>query len=255
MVRKRVSGGARRVVGAALFAGACCVLTDAAAAERCNRTQYRIVIDVGHTAAAPGAKSARGVREYQFNLTLAKAIGAALSAAGYAKSFLLITQGANALPGRSARANRIGADLFLSVHHDSVEDASLRPWTDHERVHMFSDKYRGYAIFVSRLNAQAAASERFARALGAELRTRDLSFSTHATEDIEGERHEVLDPERGVFRYDGLAVLKSTKAPAVLLEAGSIVNRAEELELAKPQRQHRIAESVVGAVDAFFCRP
>jgi hypothetical protein len=43
-----------------------------------------------------------------------------------------------------------------------------------------------------------------------------------------GRRRAPLDA--GVYRYDQLVVLRST--PAVLLEAGSIVNRQEELELA-----------------------
>jgi hypothetical protein len=49
-------------------------------------------------------------------------------------------------------------------------------------------------------------------------------------------RHELIDAEAGVYRYDHLIVLHSTVMPAVLLEAGSIVNRQEELELATPER-------------------
>src|SRR6516162_7278715 len=45
-------------------------------------------------------------------------------------------------------------------------------------------------------------------------------------------RHELIDAEAGVYRYDHLIVLHSTRKPAVLLEAGSIINRQEELELA-----------------------
>ncbi len=44
-------------------------------------------------------------------------------------------------------------------------------------------------------------------------------------------RHELIDEEAGVYRYDHLIVLHSAHMPAVLLEAGSIVNRQEELEL------------------------
>jgi hypothetical protein len=37
--------------------------------------------------------------------------------------------------------------------------------------------------------------------------------------------------------------------PAVLLEAGSIINRKEELELAKPQRVALVADAVTHSVD------
>jgi len=41
-------------------------------AEGCKRTSaFRVIIDVGHTEKAPGAISARGVREFVFNLNLA----------------------------------------------------------------------------------------------------------------------------------------------------------------------------------------
>jgi hypothetical protein len=39
--------------------------------------------------------------------------------------------------------------------------------------------------------------------------------------------------------------------PAVLLEAGSIVNRQEELELATPERRLMVAEAVTAAVENF----
>jgi hypothetical protein len=39
--------------------------------------------------------------------------------------------------------------------------------------------------------------------------------------------------------------------PAVLLEAGSIANRDEELVLASPERQQLISAAVVDAVDSF----
>jgi hypothetical protein len=39
--------------------------------------------------------------------------------------------------------------------------------------------------------------------------------------------------------------------PAVLLEAGSIINREEELELAKPERRALISAAVTAAVGEF----
>src|SRR3954470_22719665 len=51
----------------------------------CNRADFRVIVDVGHTAEAPGAKSARGQREYDFNLRLAKLIEQKLLATGFEK--------------------------------------------------------------------------------------------------------------------------------------------------------------------------
>jgi N-acetylmuramoyl-L-alanine amidase len=61
----------------------------------------------------------------------------------------------------------------------------------------------------------------------------------------------LIDPQAGVYQYNQLVVLKETRMPAALLEAGSIVNRDEELRLATPEHQALIASAVVEAVDAF----
>ena len=64
-------------------------------------------------------------------------------------------------------------------------------------------------------------------------------------------RRELLDPLAGVYRYDALIVLRMTRMPALLLEAGSIVNRAEELELGTPDRRARTSAAIVAAVQEF----
>ncbi|MGB9062251.1 MAG: N-acetylmuramoyl-L-alanine amidase, partial [Pseudolabrys sp.] len=51
-------------------------------AASCARPDFRVVLDVGHTAKSPGAKSARGADEFDFNLRLAKQIDQALLEAG-----------------------------------------------------------------------------------------------------------------------------------------------------------------------------
>ena len=104
---------------------------------------------------------------------------------------------------------------------------------------------------MSHENRYRDASFRFAGALGDALRARGLQFSTYHAEDIPGERRELLDPERGIFRYDKLAVLKNTHAPAVLFEAGVIVNRAEELLLASADHQNAIAGAFALAMNSY----
>ena len=64
-------------------------------------------------------------------------------------------------------------------------------------------------------------------------------------------RRELLDAVAGVYRYDQLIVLRDTRMPAVLLEAGSIVNRDEELELGTAERRALISAAVAAAVEEF----
>ncbi len=87
----------------------------------CARSAFRMLIDVGHTASSPGADSARGVPEYEFNLKLADVITQSLHEAGFDKTVRLVTSGTRltSLFQRAASANDLHGDLFISIHHRS----------------------------------------------------------------------------------------------------------------------------------------
>lgn len=220
----------------------------------CARPDFRVVLDVGHTARSPGAKSARGVDEFDFNLRLAKLIDQALLDAGFAKTVLMVTDGrANqSLYARVARANDLSANLLLSIHHDAVPDRFLERWEYNGKREGFSDRFKGHSIFVSDDNPDPKDSLLFGSILGQQLKARGLQYTPHYTESFMGRwKRVLLDADAGVYRYDTLFVLKNTQMPAVLLEAGSIVNREEELEMSSPERQQLISAAVVDAIDGF----
>ncbi len=224
------------------------------AAASCHPETFRVVVDVGHTLDVPGAMSARGVPEYAFNLALAQEVKQALVDAGFTGTALLI--GDKAPPGglvtRAARANSLPADLFLSIHHDLVPDNLLQTWQYEGQDQHFNDDYPGYALFISNENGDRAGSLLFGNFLGKELQARGLQFTPHYTLALMGHRRrELLDPVAGVYRYDALIVLRMTRMPALLLEAGSIVNRAEELDLGTPERRARTSAAIVAAVQEF----
>jgi N-acetylmuramoyl-L-alanine amidase len=224
------------------------------AGPTCNRASFRVAVDVGHTAEAPGAKSARGKYEYDFNLRLAKLIERKLTEAGFEKATLLVTHGKSrkGLFERVTHASKGSADVFLSIHHDSVPDKFLEKWQFEGEEHGFSDRFKGHSIFVSRDNGDYGRSLQFARLLGIQLKARGLQYTPHYTEKFMGHRQrQLVDSEAGVYRYDQLIVLRKTRIPAALLEAGSIINRDEEMAMEKPERQALIANAVVDAVDSF----
>jgi N-acetylmuramoyl-L-alanine amidase len=226
-------------------------------AAACDTATFRIVLDVGHTAQSEGAISARNVAEFDFNLRLARRIAERLKADGFAATRLLVTQG-RSTPGlfrRVAVANDLQADLFLSIHHDSVPNALLENWDFEGRKSHFSDRFGGYSVFVSRENPEFGISLKFAELIGREMKAQGLDYARQYTMPIMGRyRHELLDEETGVYRYDELVVLRKTRMPAVLLEAGSIINRDEELKMSSPEHQDIIASGVTTAVKE-FCDP
>ena len=66
----------------------------------------------------------------------------------------------------------------------------------------------------------------FAELVGKEMKAKGLEYARQYSQPIMGRyQHPLLNKETGVYSYDKLIVLKSTRMPAVLLEAGSIINR------------------------------
>jgi N-acetylmuramoyl-L-alanine amidase len=253
----RARRGLCRLVGAAvvltitsLSSGA---PADAQDAFACDSTNFKVAIDVGHTPEAWGATSARGATEYSYNLELARQIEQSLVKRGYSRTTVITVRGTGRaqLLRRTEIANALGADLFLSIHHDDVQDIYHSKWRYNGSTYVFSDQFSGYSLFVSRANLYYQRSLEFAKLLGATLSTRGMYYSAHHAENIPGEGRQLIDRDVGVYLYDDLVVLKFTKAPAVLLEAGVIVNRIEELVLGSPEGRSTVSAAVLEAVNRF----
>lgn len=221
---------------------------------KCEKPRFRIVVDVGHTPDSYGALSARNDPEFGFNLHLARLIAAKLRSEGFAATRLLVTDGKArpSLVKRVSTANQGRADLFLSVHHDSVPDKLLETWEFDGANSYFSDRFSGHSLFVSERNPHFATSLKLARMIGRQLKEQGLHYASQYTLPLMGRyRRQLLDKDVGVYRHDGLVVLSQTRSAAVLLEAGSIINRDEEMAMNSPERHELIAGAVAAAVGEF----
>ncbi len=173
-----------------------------------------IIVDAGHGGKDPGALGAGPVNEKTVNLGVALALGR-----------LLESRGANVVPTRSgdafielddraALADRIHADLFVSVHADAAGSADAS----------------GATVYIAR-NASVASQDaglRIAEALG--------------RAGIEC---------RGVRRA-GYRVLVGHSRPAVLVECGFLTNRNEARLLSTPAYQGRLAEAIAEGIAGHF---
>jgi N-acetylmuramoyl-L-alanine amidase len=237
-----------------LVAWLLCASASAAETPACTPAKFKVVLDVGHTVSSPGAMSARGATEYSFNLKLARRIEQELRDGGFVQTTVLITEGDGRVQlfKRSKRANAIAPDLLLSIHHDSVPQSYLETWTHEGVQRSYSDRFSGFSLFISRDMPRARASLAFAKLLATELVNRNLRFTLHYADTFHSESRVLLDRNLGVYAFDALVVLYKSRVPAVLFEAGLIVNRDEELALASSERQGTIAAAVHAAV-AKFC--
>lgn len=204
-----------------------------------------IAVDVGHSLEHPGAISARGVPEFAFNSVLARDVAQTLSG-GRVKTVLIGGNGdINHLENRTAQASAAGAGFFLSIHHDSVKPEYLRPWMwNGAELHYADNIFSGFGLFVSRKNHHLLKSLRCASAIGFELQKAGFRHSTYHADPVIGDGREWADEQNGVYYFDDLVVLKTAKQPAVLFEAGVIVNRDEEAGLASPELQGKMARAI-----------
>ncbi len=218
----------------------------------CVPSEFIVAVDIGHSLQSPGAISARGVPELDFNQALGAAVIDALLATGFSNSVIINADGRiGSLKERVRVAQQAQADLFLSIHHDSVQPSYLSRWTVNGVSQRYSDHFRGFSLFISNKNKRFEDSRRFAMLLGKALTARGMTPTLHHAEPIAGENRPLLNPTLGVYRYDNLHVLKHSSMPALLLEAGVIVHRDEELLLSHPAQQQRFAAGIVAAVYTF----
>jgi N-acetylmuramoyl-L-alanine amidase len=208
----------------------------------------KIAVDVGHYLKKPGVISARGVAEFQYNLQLAQEVEAALRRAGHATLLIGEDGMAEDLGSRSPRAK--GMDLFISIHHDSVQPRFFSDWEYEGEARSYSDRFSGFSLFVSRLHPDQGASLKCASAIGAALRAAGFTASRYHADPILGENRPFADEENGVHYFDNLAVLKTARVPALLFEAGVIVNRDEELRMQNPAVRRNIVEAIVSGTAA-----
>jgi N-acetylmuramoyl-L-alanine amidase len=216
-----------------------------------------IAIDIGHTINSPGATSARGVPEYLFNQNIATLLHKQLlQDMRFKRSFIINETGDDIpLPARAAIANRQGAHLFVSIHHDSVEPKDLSQWLCQGRILPHCDKFTGYSIFYSDKNGSPLNSLIFAVILGSEMLQSRFCPTLHHAEKFTGGDKDLIDKTRGIYKYNNLVVLKKANMPAVLFECGIIKNRNEELQLCDLQYQYKLVSALFNAIKIFCSQP
>jgi len=223
-----------------LFALAACAGTPASAPVA-PAASLHVAIDVGHSLAHPGASGASGTPEFQYNRELARHVVARLRQQG--DDPLLI--GAAGDIGELAERTRLaaGQQLFVSLHHDSVQPQYLKE----------AARFHGYSLFVSRKNPAPDTSLACARAVARRLQAAGLTPSLHHAEPIAGENRPLADPALGIYWFDDLVILRTAHQPALLIESGVIVNPREEAWLGSEMGRTTLAVAIAAGIGD--CKP
>ncbi len=204
-----------------------------------------IAVDVGHYLAAPGSTSAYGVSEFSYNLALARQVESTLQAAGH--KVVLINGDGQMRELRARVQAAVSADLLISIHHDSVQPQYLQLWDVAGKSQRYADQFGGYSLFVHSQASQFSRSFACAQAVSQSLLARGFKPTDHHALGIAGEDRLQLDPKLGIYDAD-FVVVRLGKIPAILFEAGVIVNRSEALALQEPATQNQMAEAILNGL-------
>ncbi|MGJ0486666.1 MAG: N-acetylmuramoyl-L-alanine amidase family protein [Methylomicrobium sp.] len=195
-----------------------------------------VALDIGHSRRNPGVISAKGIPEWELNRQLAAEVAGHLSRIGVSYRLIGADGKMEVLTERTDLAKKDA--LFISLHHDSVQPEWFAQ----------VDRYSGYSLFVSRNNPKIGESLACAREIGDRLLTAGFHPSLYHAAPVEGENRPFADRGRGIHYYDGLAVLRTARQPAVLVEAGVVVNPQDEIPVAGKEGRNRTAEAIAQAV-------
>ena len=226
-----------------------CFFTGYISVSAAENEKLIIAIDPGHTKKYFGAVSARGMPEYGFNIAIANVLLSKIKESNQTDGFIINPDGGNiTLKERTEIAKKRKADLYISLHHDSVQQKYISYWQYEGKKNHYSDNFEGYSIFISNKNEEKGKSLNFAKLLGKQFRSFGFIPTLHHAEKIKGENRKLLDKNLGIYSFDDLVVLKTAQMPAVLIECGVIVNRRDELLVNSAEYRNKFTGSILRAI-------
>ncbi|HTO82031.1 MAG TPA: N-acetylmuramoyl-L-alanine amidase, partial [Methylomirabilota bacterium] len=218
-----------------------------------------IVLDPGHGGKDPGANGPDGTLEKNVTLQMAKDLKRVLESTGRYRVVLTREDDTFlALRARIDVARAAGADLFISLHADHNDDASLRGAS----VYTLSDT-------ASDVEAAAVAARENKDGLitGVDLTNQSPMVTSILVDLAQRETRNLSDRFAGMLtdtlaegtatlpeshRFAGFVVLKALDVPSALVELGYLSNEDDESALVSSRHRERMAKAMREAIDRFF---
>lgn len=221
-----------------------------------------IVIDPGHGGQDPGAVGAGKRREKDVVFAAAKQLKEQLEQTGLYEVRLTRTSDKYIkLHQRVAYAREHEADLFISLHADSIDNPGVRGASVYTLSDKASDKQT--AMLAARENqadliagVDLSHEDKEVADILIDLAMRDTmnqsKFLANTLVDTMGARGMKMLPRP--HRYAGFAVLKAPDVPSVLIEMGFMSNNSEASMLSTSDYQRKVASSIVDGVNVYFSK-
>ncbi|MBX2868453.1 MAG: N-acetylmuramoyl-L-alanine amidase [Acidiferrobacterales bacterium] len=195
-----------------------------------------------------GAKSYRGVDEYQFNDELLALFSESKNQIRGVNYHLLFATENVELRARSRLANTRLPTLYLEIHHDAARRIDREKATAAGVDSALWNPIQGFSVHYSTDSEEAILSRRFARLLGKTMAESGFIPNQYLANIV---RMKIEDREIGLYnrvRPHGLYIFRAIKVPVVVLEAGNIAHPREETRLSEEYTRLKVVESINQAI-------
>jgi len=219
-----------------------------------------VAVDAGHGGVDPGATGPDGTHEKDITLAIARALAARIDRAPGMHAVL--TRDGDyfvALRDRMVKAHAAHADLFVSIHADSVRDRTVSGGS----VYILSERGASSEAARRLADQENAADLKGGISLAKQapdLRSvlLDLSQSASigesgiAAKDVLGALDGIETMRKSEVQHAAFVVLKSPDLPSMLVETAYISNPADERRLRSPKQQKRLADAIFAGIADYF---
>jgi N-acetylmuramoyl-L-alanine amidase len=219
-----------------------------------------VVIDPGHGGIDAGAQGKKNVIEKDVVFDFSRELKSHLEATGrYRVTMTRSTDVFVPLAKRVKIAREAGADLFISIHADTISDtAGVSGATVYTVSDKASDKEAARLAEKENLADAAAGLEGVDDSSDVsdilfDLTRRETRTYSHAfARTLVNYWSEAGRLNKNPHRSAGFLVLKAPDVPSVLLELGYLSNEKDSASLATSEWRAKAAGAMVKAVDSFF---
>ena len=229
-------------------------------AKVAEQAKIVVAIDAGHGGEDPGARGSSGTKEKDITLAIAKKLRDAINKEPNLQG-ILIRDGDYFIPlaKRVAKARKLEADLFVSIHADAFTKKSVKGSS------VFALSERGASSAFAKFIANKENESDLIGGVSIDDKhpvlaqtLLDLSLSATINDSMKLGRY-VLDEmgkvntlHKKYVEQAGFAVLKAPDIPSILVETAFISNPKEEKNLRSESFQIKLAESVVKGIKSYL---
>jgi N-acetylmuramoyl-L-alanine amidase len=216
--------------------------------------KIKVVLDPGHGGSQKGAVGVGGFTEKDFTLKMARALALRLSA-DHKLQIIFTREGDEdvSLEKRVTLANEAGADIFISIHANSISRPNIGGVeTFFHSLEASGEEARRVAGYENSSGSGAADSGELLQFILADIQqTERLNSSAQLASLLHRRLVKALPWEdRGIMQADFI-VLRNTRMPSVLLELGFVTNRRDVKLLRQNESLEKLALAIADGLEEF----